>query len=100
MAQLKLSLRDQNRLIEEARTATLRFLIEERKQAMRAQGQRRGGVHEAAVEEIAKKQGMEPTALKQRLRRLNQRVRKKIKTKSQLQNSPVTFGIAAVHDSQ
>jgi hypothetical protein len=82
MAQLKLSLRDQNRLIEEARTATLRFLIEERKQAMRAQGQRpRGGVREAALAEIAKKQGMEPTALKQRLRRLNQRVRKKIKTK-------------------
>jgi hypothetical protein len=31
----------------------LRFLIEERKQAMRAQGRRpRGGVHEAAVTRI------------------------------------------------
>jgi hypothetical protein len=76
MAQLKLSLRDQNRLIEEARTATLRFLIEERKQAMRAEGQRRGGVHEAAVEEIADQQGMTVAALKQRMRRMNQRAKK------------------------
>jgi hypothetical protein len=82
MAQLKLSLRDQNRLIEEARTATLRFLIEERKQAMRAEGQRRGGVHEAAVEEIADQQGMTVAALKQRMRRMNQRA-KKIKTEQQ-----------------
>lgn len=77
MAELNLSPRHQNRRIEEARTTTLRFLIEERKQAMRAQGQRpRGGVHEAAVAEIADQQSMTVPALKQRLRRLNQRVRK------------------------
>lgn len=77
MAELNLSPRHQNRRIEEARTTTLRFLIEERKQAMRAQGQRpRGGVHEAAVAEIADQQSMTVPALKQRLRRLNQRARK------------------------
>jgi hypothetical protein len=77
MAELNLSPRHQNRRIEEARTTTLRFLIEERKQAMRAQGRRpRGGVHEAAVAEIADQQSMTVPALKQRLRRLNQRARK------------------------
>jgi len=77
MEELNLSPRHQNRRIEEARTTTLRFLIEERKQAMRAQGRRpRGGVHEAAVAEIADQQSMTVPALKQRLRRLNQRARK------------------------
>jgi hypothetical protein len=75
MEELGLSLRDQKRRIKEVETITLRKLVEDRKQAMRAQGLRpRGGVHDAAVEEIA--QGMTSDALKQRLRRLNQRARK------------------------
>jgi hypothetical protein len=75
MEELGLSLRQQKRKINEAVTITLRKLVEDRKQAMRAQGLRpRGGVHDAAVEEIA--QGMTSDALKQRLRRLNQRSRK------------------------
>jgi hypothetical protein len=77
MEELGLSPRHQNRRIEEAETITLRHLINERKRAMRAEGQRpRGGVHEAAVAEIADQQGMKVPALKQRLRRLNQRARK------------------------
>jgi hypothetical protein len=78
MEELGLSLRDQNRRTEEVRTITLRCLIEERKQALRAQGQRpRGGVHEAALEEIAGRQGMTVEALKKRLERLKQRAKKR-----------------------
>jgi hypothetical protein len=77
MAELGLSLRDQKRHIKEAETITLRQLVKEREQAMRAQGQRpQGGVHEAAATEITELRGMKPPALKQRLRRLNQRARK------------------------
>jgi hypothetical protein len=77
MAELGLSLRDQKRRIKEAETITLRQLVKEREQAMRAQGQRpQGGVHEAAATEITERRGMKPPALKQRLRRLNQRARK------------------------
>ena len=58
MAELNLSPRHQNRRIEEARTTTLRFLIEERKQAMRAQGQRpRGGVGRRGDRRPAKHDG-------------------------------------------
>ncbi len=77
MAELGLSLRDQKRRIKEAETITLRQLVKEREQAMRAQGQRpQGGVHEAAATEITERRGMKPPALKQRLRRLNQHARK------------------------
>ena len=70
MAELGLSLRRQKRDFEEARTLALRHMIEERKQAMRAQRQRpRGGIHEAAVEEIAHRLGMAVVALKKRLQR-------------------------------
>lgn len=75
MEELGLSLRQQKRKINEAVTITLRKLVEDRKQAMRAQGLRpRGGVHDPAVEEIA--QGITSDALKQRLQRLKQRARK------------------------
>ena len=52
-------------------------MIEERKQAMRAQRQRpRGGRHEAAIEEIAHRQGMTVAALKKRLQRYKRRQKK------------------------
>jgi ribosome-associated translation inhibitor RaiA len=74
MAKLGLSLRKQKRDIEYARTVTMRHMIEERKQAMRAQRLRpRGGIHEAAVEEIAAALGMTVPTLKKRLQRLKQR---------------------------
>jgi hypothetical protein len=79
MAELGLSLRDQNRRIKEAEAITLRQLVKEREQAMRAQEQRpQGGIHEAAATEITVQRGMTPDALKQRLRRSKQRARKKM----------------------
>ena len=70
MAELGLSSREQNRRIEQARTATLRVLINERKTQMRANGERpRGGIHDAAVTEIAGEQSMTITALRKRLER-------------------------------
>ena len=49
-------------------------VIEEWKQAMRAQRLRpRGGRHEAAVEEIARRLGMTVDALKKRLQRYKRR---------------------------
>ena len=74
MAELGLSLRKQKRDIEEGGTIGMRFLIEQRKKAMQAQRLRpRGGIHEAAVAEIACEKGMTVAALKKRLQRYKQR---------------------------
>jgi hypothetical protein len=73
---LCLTLREEKRRDNESATMALRYLIKDREQAMKAQGLRpRGGVHDAAVEEIADEHGIEVPALKKRLQRLNRRGR-------------------------
>jgi hypothetical protein len=68
------SLRKHNRSIEDARTVTLEFLIKECKAQMRANGERpQGGIHDAAVAQVATSQGMSPEALKQRITRRKRR---------------------------
>ncbi len=70
MAELGLSLRKQKRGYEEGRTAALRCLIKERKECLQKQGERpRGGIHEQAIADIAREQGMTVDALKKRLQR-------------------------------
>jgi hypothetical protein len=57
-----------------ALTLTHRALINERKARMRRNGDRpHGGIHEAAIEEIAREQGMSVAALKWRLRQYKER---------------------------
>jgi hypothetical protein len=74
MKELGLSLRQHNRDFEDGGTVMMLHLIEERKAAIRARGLRpRGGIHEAAVGEIARQQGMTANTLKQRLKRYRQR---------------------------
>ena len=66
-----LSLQKQKRQVENARTQTLKFLVDECKARMRRNGERpRGGIHDAAVAEVAARQGMKAEALKQRITRL------------------------------
>jgi hypothetical protein len=49
---------------------TLEFLVKECKAQMGANGERpRGGIHNAAVAQVAASQGMSPEALKQRITR-------------------------------
>jgi hypothetical protein len=77
MAELGLSLQKQKSDVENARTQVLKFLVGECKARMRANGERpRGGIHDAAVAEVAARQGMKPEALKQRITRINKRSRK------------------------
>ncbi len=74
MAELGLSLHKQKRDFDDGGTIAMRHMIKERKKAMRAQGLRpRGGIHEAAVAEVARRQGMTEIALKKRLQRHNRR---------------------------
>ena len=57
-----------------ALTLTHRALINERKARMRRNGDRpHGGIHEAAIEEIAREQGLSVAALKWRLRQYKER---------------------------
>jgi hypothetical protein len=71
MSELGLSLQKQKRQVENARTQTLKFLVDECKARMRRNGERpRGGIHDAAVAEVAARQGMKAEALKQRITRL------------------------------
>ena len=77
MSELGLSLQKQKRHVENARTQTLKFLVDQCKARMRGNGERpRGGIHDAAVAEVAGRQGMKPEALKQRITRINKRPRK------------------------
>ena len=77
MSELGLSLQKRKRHVENARTQTLKFLVDECKARMRGNGERpRGGIHDAAVAEVAARQGMKPEALKQRITRINKRPRK------------------------
>jgi hypothetical protein len=64
------SLQKHKRSIEDGRTVTLEFLVKECKAQMRANGERpQGGIHDAAVAQVATSQGMSPEALKQRITR-------------------------------
>jgi hypothetical protein len=59
---------------EDARTVALEFLVKECKAQMRANGERpQGGIHDAAVAQVATSQGMSPEALKQRITRRKRR---------------------------
>jgi hypothetical protein len=70
MGSLGHSLREHNRGIEQAVTTALRVMIDERKEVLRKRRQRpRGGIHERAVEDVAREQGMSAAALKKRLHR-------------------------------
>jgi hypothetical protein len=70
MMELGLSLREQRRQYEKGRTAALHYSVKEAKERMRKNGERpRGGIHEAAVAEIAQRQGMTAAALKKHFQR-------------------------------
>jgi hypothetical protein len=76
MTELGLSLRKQNRKTEEVVTTTLRVLITEREQFLRANGKPpRGDIHQAAVADVAKAQSMTVEALEQRIKRQRRRQR-------------------------
>lgn len=71
MVELSRSVRAEKEQRERGRTIGLQLLIDATKRRMRENGERPdGGVHDAAVEEVAKQQGMEVEALKKRLQRL------------------------------
>jgi hypothetical protein len=73
---LGLSLREEQARIEHARAVTLQFMIDEAKTRMRHNKERpEGGIHEAAVAEIARIQGLSIGALKRRIARANARRR-------------------------
>jgi hypothetical protein len=77
MSELGLSLQKWKRDNEKARTEALKFLIHECKARMRENGERpRGGIHDAAVAEIAARHGMEVGAVRQRITRLKKRSHK------------------------
>ena len=64
MKELGLSKRDRNRKIAEARAAVMHKMIEDCEAHMRQKGERpRGGIHDAAVAEVAKRQDMSVAAL-------------------------------------
>ena len=74
MRELGQSLQKHKRSIEDARTVTLEFLVKQCKAQMQANGERpQGGIHEAAVAQVATRQGMSPEALKQRITRHKKR---------------------------
>ena len=71
---LMLALLEEDAGITMALTLTHRALIHERKARMRRNGDRpHGGIHEAAIEEIAREQGLSVAALKWRLRQYKER---------------------------
>jgi hypothetical protein len=74
MSELGLSLRKRKSEVEKARTITLKFLVNDCKARMRRNRERpRGGIHDAAVAEVAASQNMTPDALKKRVTRLGSR---------------------------
>jgi hypothetical protein len=71
LKELGRSQRAENVEYERARTLVMRAMINERKAVMKKKGERpRGGIHEAALAEIANEQGLSVAALKWRLRNL------------------------------
>lgn len=78
MSELGLSLQKRKNAVEEARTTTLKFLVNEVKGRMRRDSKRpRGGIHDAAVAEVAARQNTTPDALKKRITRLGSRKKRK-----------------------
>jgi hypothetical protein len=76
MVELGLSLRTHKHGIEEAQTTTLRVLLAEREQFLRANGKPpRGDIHQAALEDVARVRGMTVEALEQRIKRQRKRHR-------------------------
>jgi hypothetical protein len=74
MKELGQSLQKHKRSFEDGRTVALEFLVKECKAQMRANGERpQGGIHDAAVAQVATSQGMSPEALKQRITRRKKR---------------------------
>jgi hypothetical protein len=70
LKELGSSLRKQQRDFKRVETLALRFMINEAKARMQKQGRReRGGIHDAAVREIAQMVGMTPEALTKQLQR-------------------------------
>jgi hypothetical protein len=69
--------RRQKAALAEPMAVTLQFLIDEEKARMKKDGERpRGGRHEAALEEVARTQGITVGALKKRLQRHRPRPKK------------------------
>jgi len=70
MRELGRSQRAENTAVERGRTIALRWIINERKILMKKKNERpRGGIHDAAVAEVAKEHGLTVAALKGRLRK-------------------------------
>jgi hypothetical protein len=68
--ELGISPRERKKEAMERQTAGLRYLINQTKARMRKNGERpRGGIHDAAVDEIAKEAGRKSPAVKQQLKR-------------------------------
>jgi hypothetical protein len=68
------TLRQHKRFLEDGRTVAVEFLLQKRKARMRAHGERpQGGIHDAAVAQVASSQGMSPEALRQRITRRKKR---------------------------
>jgi len=71
---LGISVRAEKYRLEQERTRAFRALITEAKKRMRKNGERPvGGIHDAAVAEVARDQGMTADAMKQRLYRHKKR---------------------------
>jgi hypothetical protein len=61
-------------ILRKPRATTLEFLVKQCKAQMRANGERpQGGIHEAAVAQVATSQGVSPEALKHRITRRKKR---------------------------
>jgi hypothetical protein len=70
LRELGSSLRKQNRGFKQGETLALRHMINEAKARMRKQGERKkGGIHDAAVAEIAEGTGFTVEALRKQLQR-------------------------------
>jgi hypothetical protein len=68
------SLRKHKRSNEDGRTVALEFLVKERKARMRENRERpQGGIHDAALAQVATSQGISPEALKKRITRRKKR---------------------------
>jgi hypothetical protein len=69
LRELGSSTRDYNRELMEHQTAGYRYLIQQTKARMRERKPPRGGINDAAIDEVAKRVGKTSDALKQQLKR-------------------------------